>query len=94
MDGTRKNTYLCDDDGKRSPGTYSKFEFLKGRYLAARAKALADLRVAKSGSASSHSDASMDLPSTRELELEALVKQRDAQLAILTVRLCFSSRPL
>lgn len=92
MDGTRKNTYLCDDDGKRSPGTYSKF--LKGRYLAARAKALADLRIAKSGSASSHSDASMDLPSARELELEALVKQRDAQLAILTVRLCFSSRPL
>ena len=36
---------------------------------------------------------SMDLPSTRELELEALLRQRDAQLAHLTVRpfLCFPS---
>ena len=34
----------------------------------------------------------MDLPSTRELELEAFIKQRDAQLAILTVRLYFSLR--
>lgn len=30
----------------------------------------------------------MDLPSSREIELETLLRQRDAQIAELTVRVC------
>ena len=38
-----------------------------------------------------HSSACMELPSSRELELEILLRERDAQLTELTVRSCFEN---